>query len=206
MKTCTGCSAEKSETDFGPLAGCRDGLNPRCRACASKRTRDWKRLNRDRLASHRRDVYREMTAPVVLARARERAAAAPFKARAGVMRSGIVSRCKKAGFQPPAWLTAERISDWLRSQPNCACCGVAFRIEIYQGQVDDRSPSLDRFDTRRGYEVGNVELICWRCNNIKRNYAASDLMRVAAWMIARTPLEEIAAQPVPQSLFPEAAE
>lgn len=44
------------------------------------------------------------------------------------------------------------------------------------------SPSIDKFDPSKGYTLDNVALICWRCNNIKRNYKADDLRRVANWM------------------------
>jgi len=53
------------------------------------------------------------------------------------------------------------------------------------GKPNDASPSVDRFDPSVGYTIANTSLICWRCNNIKRNYRAEDLPRVAAWMPRR---------------------
>lgn len=67
---------------------------------------------------------------------------------------------------------------------NCPCCDrtMAPRTgESAHGPVDE-SPSLDRLDASVGYVPGNVTVICWRCNNVKRDATSAELRRVADWM------------------------
>lgn len=74
----------------------------------------------------------------------------------------------------------------LSTQRHCDCCGVELDIS----HKDDRkfrnaSPSIDRFVPRLGYVLGNVSLICWRCNNLKRDATADELETVVVWMRRR---------------------
>jgi hypothetical protein len=48
----------------------------------------------------------------------------------------------------------------------CACCHATLDYSTGKGR-GQRSPSLDRVDNAKGYTVGNVAVICDRCNNIK---------------------------------------
>jgi hypothetical protein len=107
----------------------------------------------------------------------------PLKVKANSMASGIYMRCRDRGWPKPEWLSPKAVEEWLRAQPNCECCGVTFCTgSTGSGQKRNDSPSIDRFDNDRGYERENVRMICWRCNNIKRDYSPSDLRRVADWM------------------------
>lgn len=74
------------------------------------------------------------------------------------------------------------IEAWLRRQPNCECCGTAFHFGPKGGVKTDSSASFDQIEPGVGYELKNVALICWRCNNIKRDYRAGDLRMVARWL------------------------
>lgn len=51
---------------------------------------------------------------------------------------------------------------------------------------NDDSPSLDRIDSSRPYEVGNVHVISWRANRIKNDSTPTELMRIAKYMIDLT--------------------
>lgn len=146
--------------------------------------RDWKRRNRDRLNKQRRDAYAADPEPH-LQRERARREAFPVRCQAQRLRNSVGDRCRALGLERPAWVTSQYIEAWLTRQPSCACCSVIFHCGEKQGKWREDSPSIDRFDPACGYELSNVSLICWRCNNIKRNYTAADLRRVAAWIDAR---------------------
>jgi len=64
----------------------------------------------------------------------------------------------------------------------CPCCGRDFLIVPVLGPVTDASPSLDRLDSKVGYVPGNVAVICYRCNILKRDATASELRAIADWM------------------------
>lgn len=88
-----------------------------------------------------------------------------------------------AGWDKPEWVSQGAILEWFNRQPACACCRVPFYFSVRGDGWRDDSPSFDRFDPTGDYSLSNVRLICWRCNNIKRNYGADDLMRVARWIL-----------------------
>ena len=50
------------------------------------------------------------------------------------------------------------------------------------GKPNNASPSIDRFSPTDGYVLGNVHVICWRCNNLKRDVTSDELLMVASWM------------------------
>lgn len=61
-------------------------------------------------------------------------------------------------------------------------------IKIEPGQqgdglgIEDNSPSLDKFVPSKGYVPGNVAVISWRANCLKRDATADELQKVADWM------------------------
>lgn len=67
---------------------------------------------------------------------------------------------------------------------DCPCCGIEMKMRsgpAKQGAVPT-SPSLDRFNPRLGYHPGNVVVICWRCNNLKRDASVQELEVIVNWM------------------------
>lgn len=50
-------------------------------------------------------------------------------------------------------------------------------IELYPGvgKRSDNSPSLDRIDNSRGYVKGNVAVISWKANNLKKDLTEQHL-------------------------------
>ena len=52
---------------------------------------------------------------------------------------------------------------------------IKIRVACGEGHRDD-SPSIDRMDSSIGYEVGNVRIISWRANLLKRNATAEELI------------------------------
>lgn len=44
------------------------------------------------------------------------------------------------------------------------------------------SPSLDRIEAGKGYVKGNVEVVSWRANTLKRDASIAELEQVIAWM------------------------
>ena len=62
---------------------------------------------------------------------------------------------------------------------NCPCCGV--KLVPATGRVhQSMSPTLDRVSNNLGYVPGNVWVICYRCNAIKRDADPDELRKIAA--------------------------
>jgi hypothetical protein len=72
----------------------------------------------------------------------------------------------------------------LNLQDECPCCRQ--KMEVKAGPIkkgaDPRSPSIDRIDNSKGYVVGNVAIICWRCNELKRNGTIEEFRNILRWM------------------------
>lgn len=63
---------------------------------------------------------------------------------------------------------------------HCPVLGTPLRMHA-RGRHDD-TPSLDRIDSTRGYVRGNVRVISWRMNNLKRDLTLDEVRRLAEYM------------------------
>lgn len=187
-KRCTACFTEKpsNSAHFYPHKGCLGGLDTACRSCRNRQRNDWKIKNRDRVNASRRAKYAQDNGEKFRELEIARALRSPAKITAERLIQGLRERSRKGGLElSPELRSKAFVERWLNRQPNCECCGVAFKLGRKNGQRDDASASFDRFHLGEGYTLQNTALICWRCNNIKRNYSAEDLVNVAQWMSRR---------------------
>lgn len=65
----------------------------------------------------------------------------------------------------------------------CPVFGLPF---VWGNGKTDFSPSLDRIDSSKGYEPGNVCVISWLANRLKSNATAQQLRQVCAYIDAHT--------------------
>jgi hypothetical protein len=66
----------------------------------------------------------------------------------------------------------------------CPCCKRQLEY-AYSGKLHHpliNGPSLDRIDTTKGYIAGNIDIICWRCNAIKRDATLMELETIVRYM------------------------
>lgn len=189
-KRCSLCGEEKPDTRefFIVNKTCRGGVAGRCRRCSTKYLREWKAARSERLAKRRREIYASKTLSERNRKEHERASRRPLFVRASRLRGGMRTRSKELGLPFDSdVLTVKWLMELLIVQPTCECCGVEFDIGYkLDWQKKDNSPSIDRIVPRLGYVVGNVALICWRCNNLKRDATADELFRVAMWIASKT--------------------
>lgn len=89
------------------------------------------------------------------------------------------NRCKKDGvpFDDAIFDSVETAIP-----TNCECCGVP--IAYTSRDRNDPIPSIDRVDNRKGYIVGNVHVVCTRCNRLKDNGSIKDFENILAYMKA----------------------
>jgi len=186
-KKCSRCGEEypNDREHFILNKACRDGLSGTCKPCGRKYSQNWKFQRRDALAEKRRTIYAEQKGRQHKKLERIRAERTPYVVSAENLLSGIRTRAKERNLPVSEELRDKKfIISWLKNQQFCNCCGVKLAIggkKEKRGPRDD-SPSFDQIIPGDGYKLENVALVCWRCNNIKRNYSASDLRRVANWM------------------------
>lgn len=61
------------------------------------------------------------------------------------------------------------------------CPVLGLRLRKTKGRAGPASPSLDRIDPRRGYVPGNVVVVSWRANEIKKDATVQELELVACF-------------------------
>lgn len=87
---------------------------------------------------------------------------------------GAKQRAKKLGL--PFNLTRDDIV----IPTHCPIFG--YELTISNGQPSDNSPSIDRIIPTLGYVKGNVQIISWRANNIKKNATVDELKKLVAYL------------------------
>lgn len=185
QKKCSRCGQEKPATRefFVPHKGCRGGVAGTCRACSTSYSRAWKKRNAPEISKRRREQYAADHGAKHKAREEARQARQPLLTSARRLQQGVWERSRTRGQEiSPEFKTKAYFADWLTRQPNCPCCGALFAIGNKKGSYVPESPSIDRFDRRFGYVIGNVALICITCNMVKREFTATRLRQVADWM------------------------
>lgn len=73
------------------------------------------------------------------------------------------------------------IRQLLESCDICPVFGMKLDVSGIRGR-EDRAPSLDRLDSKRGYTEDNVRLISWRANRLKGNGTLEEFKKIIKWM------------------------
>jgi len=63
------------------------------------------------------------------------------------------------------------------------CPVLGLRLRKTKGRAGPASPSLDRISPRKGYVPGNVLVVSWRANELKKNGTADELARVGSFYL-----------------------
>jgi hypothetical protein len=179
-----GCSFPNTIEFFIPSKTCRNGLAGTCRACMKAYQKKWKEANYQTLLGKKREYYREYYKPISASRSRSRLNQNPLLVRAYALRGGMLERHRRLGIP----FDSEEISvffliELLKATTNCPCCGVGLDISYkMDAKKKDNSPSMDRIHGDQGYVLGNIAILCWRCNNLKRDATPDELQKVVDWM------------------------
>jgi len=188
-RICSQCGTSKERTAeyFRPSKQCLGGLSGWCRECSNTYSKNWKSLRSDSQKTRRRELY--ASRPGARAAYEKRLAAEQWKSnparkRAILLVEGMRSRSKinATPFNNKVY-TISFMAAWLSAYPECPCCGSRYKLEP-GGCLgpSDRSPSVDQIVPGGGYVAGNVALLCWRCNNLKRDASVAELEGVVRWM------------------------
>lgn len=65
----------------------------------------------------------------------------------------------------------------------CPMLGIPlFFNESGSGEKNPNSPSIDRIDPSKGYEVGNILICSWRANQLKNDGTLEELEKIVAYL------------------------
>lgn len=125
------------------------------RTAIKKRSQAWRKANRAKMLSTLREYRRTHLAYTMLIAARYRA-----------KKTGVTCTIVEADIFIPSI---------------CPVLGIPL-APATTGKWSPGSPSLDRIIPEIGYVKGNVRVISWRANNLKRDGTAEEFERIAAYI------------------------
>lgn len=163
---------------------CVGGIAHKCLSCQRAYVRDYKRAHAADISAQRRAAYAADGGARSKAREHRRRRRDPWAVRAQRMRAGMLERSRGCGVPfDAAYFSTALLKVWLGNNRNCSCCHVEMVVAPAASATErDRTPSVDRIVPVIGYIRGNVAIICWRCNNLKRDATADELQLVVNWM------------------------
>lgn len=89
----------------------------------------------------------------------------------GAMRSGRLC----------AITAADILAVW-PADDKCPVFNLPFAYGVKSREAGGMAPSLDRLDSALGYVSGNIAVISWRANEMKRAYSREDIAALARWI------------------------
>ena len=107
------------------------------------------------------------------------------------LRRSLLKRCRQRGFDIPVELKeldfylSELGRHVVDGKPACQCCHTPFLLDPQAPLATDRSPSCDRVDPTKPTYRDNIVIICWRCNRIKQDATAAELISIGSWLLSR---------------------
>lgn len=142
----------------------RDGLKTQCISCRREYEKNYRTANHTRLIQRQRLFDKSP--------------------------KGIYRRLKQSIRGHLVTITQEKFVEWYKSQPKkCFYCGLPEEnLQLVLDAYNNKTfrLSLDRIDSARGYEEGNLVLCCLRCNHIKGDFfTQSEMVEIGQKFIAR---------------------
>jgi hypothetical protein len=152
LHCCSKCGERKSRSEFYSDSANKSGLRSNCKVCH--------RLHNNTLEKRLKNGIRN--------KANRKKDPKQF------MLYSAKAMAKKAGL--PFALT---ISD-LTVPEFCPVLGL--KLEVATGLVKDNSPSLDKFIPELGYVPGNITVMSWRANALKKDATTADIAAIVDYV------------------------
>lgn len=159
MKGCSGCrkSYPKNSENFPYKDKAKNYFQPKCRDCQSAYMKNYRKAHREKfLMSNRR--YDKTP-------------------------KGAYKKLKQSIRGHKVSIAQKEFVEWFVSQPKtCFYCGLTEdELQTVKDSYNNKTYrlSIDRLDSSKGYEKGNMVLCCLRCNNIKGDFfTASEMVEI----------------------------
>jgi hypothetical protein len=208
-KVCRMCKIEKDKSEFTKDKNKKDGLDNYCKECKPKVQANYYKNNPEKQSeySHNtyinhteeikertKDYYNNNKEKVMITnkqwqennqeKVKEIKRNWKFNDLLRYSLTNCLSRAKKNNIP---YDSKEDLYNHLKltyNQMKCECCGKELVSGIGKGikHASNNSPSIDRIIPELGYTVGNVAVICFRCNEVKHNATIEEHRKIADWM------------------------
>ena len=148
--------------------------------------KEWKAKNRERARALNRD-YEARHPELIKARRKAKYAKNKHKVRHELetnreVRLRHLYYSAKCGARARG-LEFDILFDEIVWPETCPVLGIPLSYDIKWGKRRPDSPSLDRTDNDRGYVSGNVVVMSWRANEIKRNSTVDEVKKLLSYLV-----------------------
>lgn len=184
-------SYANQELNFIKNSRYKNGFDTLCKKCKSISDFNYRKMNKIDISVRRVKKYNDEIKPISHDIYVDQMKSDPILWRAKILRQGMQQRSILNNLEfDEKYFTVKNIIDIISKQIFCPCCKVLFNYEsLLNGIKNDAAPSADRIKNNKGYIKNNVIIICWRCNNLKRNSSIHDLQTVIEWLNIRINLK-----------------
>lgn len=194
LKRCFRCNKAKSLPEFHKDKTTKDGYQYRCKECQKAIMKAY--YHTEKGSNTRRKYYQ--ISRINAAKRRKKASFNRFARKAIPV---LKARATKRGINFD--ISVEDLCEWwLSTEDRCYHCkikisefitlksivakykGKNYEIKKYKKifcadkKTKSRWMTIDRLDSDRGYEIGNIVKSCWLCNYVKGTYLASEDMNM----------------------------
>lgn len=151
---------------YGPCARCRDAPREKCGPYCAECRREWHRQRaadpeyRKGKAAYQRQMKLNDPRGEMLRNARRRA-----------KRDGLLCTISKNDIVIP---------------DVCPVLGIPLRKTAPRRPPPDDAPTLDKLIPEKGYVPGNVTVISWRANTLKRDGTIDEFRRLLGWLESKS--------------------
>lgn len=149
-KICKECEIEKDCSEFHKMKGCLYGVRTVCKECRKKEKEEY--CNRPEVKLRAKENYQKNKQSM-----RKRLKVYYWTLVSQYHQYLKMAKKKNRFFS----LSKEDCEEYYNT--NCYYCG-----DEYKGL------RMDRIDSSKGYEKGNVRPCCWRCNSMKNDLTEED--------------------------------
>ena len=181
-KVCTKCGIEKPLDQFYRHKASADGRRPDCKRCYGRQHLEYERRPEVKAKkSLRAKIYNANLTEIQ--KCRRAATLAKYNER--TPRLALLQNRSNALHRHPTAnpITIEELLGlWRRQEGRCAV--TRFPMTWKQGRIKPTSISLDRLDPAKGYESGNVRLVCYSVNAFRNTMTDSEMLMMAKSIVA----------------------
>lgn len=179
-KTCLICKEELDFDAFNKDPTRKDGHSPWCRGCTKKYKQNYYLKNKEKLLENSKSrrlaniekirEYDRIRGKETKRRLRNRDT---WRGKSVSLIASMRASSKERGYEwCDEWWNADDLAKRIENG-YCERTGIQFELlrfinELYK--TNPLAPSVDRIDNTKGYHPGNVQIVTWFYNNMKRDH------------------------------------
>lgn len=164
LKVCSRCHQSKFLFEFSKSKANKDGLQYHCRSCDKEYQQKRRSQNSESLKEYSKKYLQKKKQN--------------FEFRLQMLLNASKQRALSKNREHT--ITLEDIKEAYPIDNKCPVFG--FDLEFGDAGFREKSPSIDRIDSSKGYTKDNIQIISWKANRLKSSATTEDLEILLAFL------------------------